>query len=112
MSKALFVAEMELKPGVNGADVEKFWLEEYLPTVSELSGYQVTLHKGHLGARVDQFLFLGHFESKERAAQLWQDKIPTEEMQQWMAANPAFGKLMDFFDEKWFVEFTEYAELG
>ena len=112
MSKALFVAQMELKSGVNGADVEKFWLEEYLPTVSELSGYKVTLHKGHFGRRVDQFLFLGHFESRERAEQLWQDKTPTAEMQQWMAANPAFGKLIDFFDDSWFVEFTEYGEVG
>ena len=112
MSKELFVGQMELKPGVNGADVEKFWVEEYLPTVSELSGYKVTLHKGHLGARVGEFLFLGHFESKGRAEQLWQDKMPTEEMQQWMAENPAFGKLIDFFDEKWMDEFTEYAELG
>ena len=111
MSKSMFVAEMEPKSGVNVADVEKFWVEEYVPTVKELSGYKVTLHKGHLGARAGQLLFLGHFESKERAEQLWQDKMPTEEMQQWMAANPAFQKLTDFFDEKWYGEFTEYTEL-
>ena len=111
MTKSIFVAEMELKSGVNGADVEKFWVEEYLPTVSELSGYKVTLHKGDFGVRANQFLFIGHFESQERVGQLWQDKIPTAEMQQWMAANPAFQKLIDFFDEKWFVEFTQYADI-
>jgi hypothetical protein len=111
MAKELFVAQMELKPGVTGADVEKFWAEEYVPKVVALSGYKVTLHKGHFGRRTDQYLYLGHFDSAERVEELWQNQAPTAEMQQWMAANPAWQKLLDFFDDKWYAEFTNYLEL-
>jgi hypothetical protein len=114
MSKETFVAPMELKPGVTGADLEKFWAEEYLPNVSELPGYRVTLNKATFGKRMGQYLYLGHFESVERGVELFPvagDATGSEEWQQWVAANPVFQKLMGFFDEKWYGEFTEYVEL-
>jgi len=111
MSKVIFVSPMELKPGLDGADLERFWAEEYLPNVSELSGYKVTLLKGNLGKRKNQYLYLGHFESQERVEQLFQNQAPTEELQRWIDANPAWQKLLDFFDEKWYGEYTDYIEL-
>ena len=115
LSREIFVAPMELKAGLSGADLEKFWVEDYLPNVSELPGYQVTLHKGTFGKRNDQYLYLGHFESSERLRELFPimgDATGSEEWQQWVAANPVWQKLMSYFDEKWIAEFTNYIEIG
>jgi hypothetical protein len=38
MSKALFVAELDLNPGKSGADAEAFCVEEFVPNAAELSG--------------------------------------------------------------------------
>ena len=114
MAIVTFLAPMKLKAGVTGADLEKFWKEEYLPNVSELPGYKVTIHKGVYGKRADQYLYEGHFESNERRFEIFPiegQATPSEEMQQWMAANPAWEKLLSFFDETWYAEFTNYIAL-
>ena len=113
MSTTTFEAPMELKPGVTGAELEKFWVEECLPNIPELPGYRVSLHKGIFGARNEQYLYIGHFESVERLNALFPtmgDATGSEEWQQW-TAQPVWQKLMSFFDEKWYFEFNEYAEL-
>lgn len=113
MAKTTFEAPMELKPGVTGADLEKFWVEEYLPNIPELPGYRVTLHKGISGVRNERYLYIGHFESVERLNELFPtigDATGSEEWQQWTAA-PVWQKLMNFFDESWYGEFTQYVEL-
>lgn len=114
MSKETFMAPMELKPGLNGADLERFWVEEYLPNITDLPGYRVTLHKGTYGVRNERYLYIGHFESTERAREIFPvmgDATGSEEWQQWVAANPVWQKLMGYFDETWYGEFTEYTEL-
>jgi hypothetical protein len=114
MAKELFVAPMELKDGLNEEDLEKFWVEEYLPNISELPGYRVTLHKAVYGPRKGQYMYLGHFESRERAAELFPtmgDATGSEEWQQWTTGNPVWQKLMSYFNEKWYGEYNEYVEL-
>ena len=114
MAEVIFSAPMELKAGVTGAELEKFWQEEYLPNVSELPGYKVTLFKGVFGKRAEQYLYVGHFESNERRFEIFPvegQATPSVEMQQWMAANPAWEKLSSFFDESWYAEFTNYIAL-
>ena len=113
MAKELFVAPMELKAGLNGADLENFWVEEYLPNITELPGYKVTLNKAVHGPRKGHYMYIGHFESRERATELFPtmgDATGSEEWQEW-TANPVWQKLMGFFDEKWYGEFNEYSEL-
>ena len=114
MAIVTFVAPMQLKTGVTGAALEKFWQEEYLPTVSELPGYKVTLHKGLYGKGANQYLYIGHFESNERRFEIFPvegQATTSAEMQQWMAANPAWEKLLSFFDESWYAEHTVYIAL-
>lgn len=113
MSKELFIAPMELKAGLTGDDLEKFWVEEYLPNITELPGYHVTLSKSTYGKLMGQYLYIGHFESIERARELFPvmgDATGSEEWQKW-TANPVWQKLMSYFDEKWYGEFTEYMEI-
>lgn len=113
MSKVIFAAPMELKEGFTGAELEKFWVEEYLPNITDLPGYQVQLVKGSYGKRVDKYMYLGHFESSERRDELFPVMgDASEEWQQWVAANPVWQKLMGFFDENWNAEFTEYFEIS
>ncbi len=114
MSKEIFAAPMELKEGMTGAELEKFWVEEYLPKITELPGYRVALVKGVHGKRLDQYMYIGYFESKERATELFPvmgDATGSEEWKQWTGSNAVWQKLMGFFDEKWYGEFTEYTEL-
>ena len=111
MGKEFFVGPMELKAGVTGEELEKFWVEEYLPTVTELPGYHVSLCKGHHGKRPNQYLYLGHFESNERLRELHPSDGESAEWNQWVADNPNQQKLMDFFDDSWMSEFTHYFEI-
>ena len=102
MSKTLWYAPIVLNPGVKGEDVEKFFVDEYLPNVSELPGYKVTLSKCTDGKRAGQYLFSGHFESPEREKSLFpvygDISQASEEWNQWVADNPVFQKLMSFID--------------
>lgn len=114
MAKELFVAPMELKAGLKGEDLEKFWVEEYLPNITELPGYRVTLSKAVYGPRKGHYMYQGHFESRERAAELFPkmgDATGSKEWQEWTSSNAVWQKLMGFFDEKWYAEFNEYTEL-
>ena len=114
----LFFGPLTLNPGVNGRAVERFYVEEYLPNVTELPGYRLTLYKGRAGKRAGQYLYIGHFENAARSQQLFPttaDGRPStsEEWQQWVAANPVWVELMIHFDyTQLMAAFTEYAEIG
>ena len=114
MSKALFVAELDLNPGKSGADAETFFVEEFLPNAAELPGWTPTLHVGNHGRRPGQYLMINYFESAERARELFPgDDAMSEEFQQWMAANPVWTGLMSYFDyDKLLTAYTEYTTLG
>lgn len=119
MTNTMFVSDLELKPGMSGAEVERFFVEEFLPNVSELPGFKVTLHVGDNGKRPGKYLMVNYFESLERAQQLFSGKQDaagqwgvSDEFTQWEAANPVFQKLMSYFDyEKMMNEFTQYDEI-
>ena len=118
-SEAMFVSQVELKPGMSGEELEKFWVEEFLPNLSKLPGYTPTLHKGTSGRRPGHYLMVNYFASAERARQLFpatRDAVGrteiSEEFNQWAAANPVWGKAMNFFDyEKIMDEFTQYSQI-
>jgi hypothetical protein len=63
------VLEIELKPGINGADFEKFFLEEYASKL-KLPGAQFFLYKGDWGEWDGKYIFLTTFESVERRDEL------------------------------------------
>ena len=116
MATELFVGPVTLKPGIKGKDLEAFYLKEFLPNISPLPGYKLTLSKGSQGKRNEQYLLLGHFESVERARQLFPgvgDPRGSKEMQDWQDNNPVWGQLMDFFDmPDMLANYTDYIEIS
>ncbi len=114
----LFFGPLTLNPGVKGAAVERFYVEEYLPNVTGLPGYRLTLYKGRAGKRAGQYLYIGHPENAERSQQLFPttaDGRPfaSEEWKLWVATNPVWVELMIHFDyTQLMAEFTEYAEIS
>jgi len=119
MYESIFVAQVELNPGVRGEDLEKFWVEEFLPNATELPGWTPTLHRGDHGRRTGQYLLVCYFASVERARQLFpgtKDAVGrneiSEEFNQWAAANPTWGEAMSYLDYgKMMGESTEYAQI-
>jgi hypothetical protein len=88
-------------------------VEEFLPNATELPGWTPTLHVGNQGKRTDQYLIICFFESYERARQLFPGGETSEEMQQWIAANPVWIGFMSYFDyDKLLSDFTEYTTIG
>ena len=118
MPKAMFFVPVELAPGKSDTDLEKFWLEEYLPNVKELPGYRSDLLKGIQGVRKSQYVLVGHFESNERENELFPpvnggpSAGGSEEWKRWTEANPVQQELLSFFDTKWFGETTSYHGIG
>lgn len=116
MATELFVGPVTLKPAVKGKDLEEFYVKEFLPNLTPLPGYKLTLSKGSQGKRNEQYLLLGHFESVERARQLFPgvgDPQGSKEMQEWQDSNPVWGQLMDFFDiPDLLANYTDYIEIS
>lgn len=116
MATELFVGPVTPKPGVKGSDVEEFYVKEFLPNLTPLPGYNLTLSKGSQGKRNEQYLLLGHFESVERAKQLFPiagDSRGSKEMQDWQESNLVWHQLMDFFDmPDMLANYTDYIEVS
>ena len=113
MSQVIFVWPTTLPDDMTGADVEKFWVEEFLPNISEMPGTKNSLYKGFRGERKDQYLFFTTFESIER----WREIFSPEgdfgpEAQQWIADNPVAQKWIQlFFSAEVPAISTNYAEI-
>ena len=108
------VNKKTLKPGVSGADLEKFFVEEYQPQASEveLPGHTMSLHRADHGKEVGQYLLIGNFESIERNEQLFPNHEPGEETKQFMST-PIAQKLLSHFDfQKMSTEATTYIALS
>ena len=121
--KAIFVSEITLKPDVSGAALEKLWAEEFLPNATELPGFKPTLYKGQKLEREGQYLYVNYFESAERVGELYlgstyneesKQRMPilSEEMKEWMAANPAYQEAMSHIRATFDVSQTLYQEIG
>ena len=121
--KAIFVSEATLKPGASATDLEKFWVEEFLPNATELPGFRPTMYKGQSLQKEGQYLYVNYFETAERVGELYLGStyneeskqwmpIHSEEMKEWVAANPAYQEAMShiraIFD---MVSQTLYQEL-
>src|SRR6187200_2399509 len=62
MPKVFAVHEMELEPGVEPEEYERFFAEEIAP-MAELPGWKTRLLKGDRGARTGKYLVLFEIES-------------------------------------------------
>jgi hypothetical protein len=116
MATEIFVGPVTLKPDTKGKDVEEFYVNEFVPNLTPLSGYKFTLNKGSQGKRDGQYILLGHFESVERAKELFPiagDPRGSKEMQNWQDSNPVWNQLLDFFDmPDMLVNYTDYIEVS
>ena len=106
--KAMFVSEAKLKPGASATDLETLWVEEFLPHATELPGFRPTLYKGQRFEREGQYLLVNYFETAERVGELFlgstnseepEQRMPihSEEMKEWLAANPTYQEAMSHF---------------
>lgn len=118
MTNAIGMAVMEvvLNPGVSDAEVERFWLEEFLPKATVLFDWTPSLLKGDHGERPGEYLFVVQFASHKRARELFPfkegqpDPMGSLEFQQWTAANPVYEKFLSHFDfAKSWARFTYYV---
>ena len=64
MPKVFALHEMELQPGVQPEEYERFFAEEIAP-MPELPGWKTRLLKGERGARTGKYLVLFEIESLE-----------------------------------------------
>jgi hypothetical protein len=64
MPKVFGLHEIELKPGVEPDEYERFFAEEIVPTL-ELPGWRIHLLKGDRGVRTGKYLVLFEIESPE-----------------------------------------------
>ena len=121
--KVMFVSVVTLKPDTSATDLEKLWVEEFLPNATELPGFKPTFYKGQRTESEGQYLLVSYFETAERQGELYlgstnseepEQRMPihSEEMKEWMAANPAYLEAMShcraIFDT---VSQTLYQEL-
>ena len=121
--QVIFVKEVTLKPGASATDLETLWVEEFLPHATELPGFRPTLYKGQRFEREGQYLLVNYFETAERVGELFlgstyseeaKQRMPiySEEMKEWIAANPTYQEAMSHIRAKFdTVGQTLYQEL-
>ena len=119
----IFVKEVTLKPGTSATDLETLWVEEFLPHATELPGFRPTMYKGQSPQKEGQYLYVNYFETAERRGELYlgstyneesKQRMPihSEEMKEWVAANPAYQEAMSHIGAKFdTVNQTLYQEL-
>ena len=106
--KAMFVSIVTLKPDASATDLEKLWVEEFLPNATELPGFKPTFYKGQRTESEGQYLLVNYFETAERQGELFlgstyseeaKQRMPiySEEMKEWIAANPTYQEAMGHY---------------
>ncbi len=66
MSRVYGVHKVELKPGVNTNEFERFVVEELYPSTDQMPGIRWRLLKGDRGDREGKYLMMFKFDSVER----------------------------------------------
>ncbi len=72
-NKLEFVAvhEIELKPGVNPEEFERFLLNDWLPPYNQLKGMNIYLTKGTRGTRNGKYAAIFTYDSIEDHHRIW-----------------------------------------
>jgi hypothetical protein len=121
--QVIFVKEVTLRAGASATDLETLWVEEFLPHATELPGFRPTMYKGQSPQKEGQYLYVNYFETAERRGELYLGStyneeskqwmpIHSEEMKEWVAANPAYQEAMSHIRAKFdTVGQTLYQEL-
>jgi hypothetical protein len=97
MPKVFAVHEMELEPGVEPEEYERFFAEEIAP-MAELPGWKTRLLKGDRGARTGKYLVLFEIESLEARDRYFpRPREASEEFRRFFEERPEAAAAM----EKW-----------
>jgi hypothetical protein len=105
MPRIVGIHHLELKPGVEAQEFERFFRDEWLVDTSGLPGMTTSLLKGDKGKRDGKYLMMFEFDNPDSRAQLFVDEAEaTEEVKRvWQR----WGELVTFVSS----EFTDYVEL-
>jgi hypothetical protein len=113
MAKVYGLHTIQLKPGVDAAEFERFCIEEALPAYNRIPGNVSHLIKGDRGEQVGQYLVLHEVESVERRDALFPGGELSEEVQRLIAETAAVWEKLDtFVVASSQPHFTDYVEVG
>lgn len=112
MAKVFGVISLELRPGVNGEDFVKFWIEEYAPLGVRL-GWISHVLKADRGERAGKYAVIWELpsvESRDRVRPIADGPISEEALR---LLGPDWDKLNEKL--KTFITgfpYTDYVEIG
>jgi hypothetical protein len=110
MAKVIGFTPIELHPGVNGEDFERFWSEEYAPFGAKI-GWKGRIFKADRGERDGKYAVMWEMDSVEARDRYVPTRgVLTDEAKQ--ALGPTFRPLSDKLGTSvmsW--PFTDYVEL-
>lgn len=114
MAKVLGMHRVDLKPGVNEQEFERFMKTDVLPVYRKVPGQTVHLLKGDRGERAGEYLLLIELESAERRDQIYPSEGGIAEDVQQLVGNidPLWEKLSTFVAEFPDPKYTDYATLS
>jgi hypothetical protein len=98
MAQVISMHELQLNPGVDEAEFERFVRDEALPVLRLPPGMHGRLARGDRGQRAGHYLLLVEFDSVEARARLYPAPatMSTEMQQAFAAAAPLFQKWATF----------------
>src|SRR4051812_23316702 len=113
MAKVYGLHALELKPGVNAQEFERFFIEEFIPRTT-VPGQVGSLLKGDRGERDGGYLLLTEIESSQRRDQLFPlNQGLSDEVQRMMQeASATWDKLNSFVVAFPDPQFTDYVVVG
>jgi hypothetical protein len=105
MPRIVGIHHLELKPGVEAQEFERFFRDKWLVDTSGLPGMTTSLLKGDKGKRDGKYLMMFEFDNPDSRDQLFVDEAKaTEEVKRlWQR----WKELVTFVSS----EFTDYVEL-
>jgi hypothetical protein len=94
MARMIAIHEIELKPGVQAEELERFFRDE-VAHVPLYPGWKTTLLKGDRGSRAGKYAVLFEIDSLEaRNRYVPTEGADSEEAKQWQRNHPEFGALV------------------
>ena len=115
MAKVFGIHHLELKPGVDVAEFERFIRDEF-NALPHPAGWQSSIVKGERGNKVGQYLYISEIESLETRNRHIPDGGPlSPELQKLVdTSSPTLDKLSSYLTIPLFGggEFTDYVTVG
>jgi hypothetical protein len=110
MAKVYGPHALELKPGVDAQEFERFFIEEFIPHIT-YPGQVASLLRGDRGERNGRYLLLTEIESPQRRDQLFplNQGVSDEVQRKMQEASTTWDKLNSFVVAFPDPQFTDYV---